>query len=688
MTISRPGRSNRARANTRKMNAVYKDTWEDRLPRADKPKLYKKLGLPLILLPFVLMFCGGCVATAPATSLVIALLAGITLMGDIAIKARVRTSYWVVYQSKPVWLVGETKEEAVNRRKDAKQNIVDYSYRYPDDYAGRIQVLMPITEPYPSWAGELNSCEQMELTSSDVEKCWRRESKVVEGVLTNASVYDRLGALADSALSSFSSSVVLSAALEVDSKDSSESECIALIQSLRRELEPVRTHTGTGLYAVKKTPTNETEAQSGAVAGQVVTIAGTLAASPAFTGGYVTNSTQAETRAIVSHDTTTVTLEGDISGWGNEDVLEFYDSWSTVSGAVAQLYTDQSTAAFTADQIISMYDGTYTESIARSGFVPTAEFMLIFEAAAGETSVVLSNSGTGYYAIYCANANSTVWRDFSLTCAVSGVWTIVANRGSEVDNLTLTGSYHGFWCLAGQNTLWIHDSTFSNSGNGTMKAALIENCTFTGCIFAIRVEFTGTAAVHNPCVVSGNVFDGCTNIWYLAYADSAPFSRNSLAVTFINNTCYNGTAAFIVPAGDNAVRFCSFNNIFHTYATVYDYSAATGAFLDSVTADRNTYYNCTNVAELGSSTYNLSEWQALTDSFSRSPDASSTTTDPDLGNPGSDDWSLDSTSDCLHAGIGAYVVCPVGRNAVAFDRYHPDKGAWSSGVGPNVAYAG
>ena len=54
------GKSKRSYLNNQRMRREYLDQWEDRLPRAEKQEPYKKLGLPLVLMPFVLMFCGGC----------------------------------------------------------------------------------------------------------------------------------------------------------------------------------------------------------------------------------------------------------------------------------------------------------------------------------------------------------------------------------------------------------------------------------------------------------------------------------------------------------------------------------------------------------------------------------------------------------------------------------------------------
>jgi len=91
------------------------------------------------------------------------------------------------------------------------------------------------------------------------------------------------------------------------------------------------------------------------------------------------------------------------------------------------------------------------------------------------------------------------------------------------------------------------------------------------------------------------------------------------------------------------------------------------------------------VARLGGANVSFSSWQALTDYNGTSPDSHSSTSDPGITTPGSN-WALTAGSNCRHAGIGSYAYVATGHNGVDFDKWHPDKGAWSSGAGPNVSY--
>ena len=680
------GKSKRSRVNRQRMSQEYLEHWEDRLPRAEKPESYKKLGLPLVLLPFVLMFCGGCVATAPAASILVVALAGLMWFGDVVIAASKTTSYWVVYRNQPLWKVGETKAEVEARRK-SKTPEVGFEDRYPEDYAGRIQCLIPIEQPRPPWANDLMGCEQLSLTQTQVKQCWRRELKIVDSSLVPAELEDRLGAVSPQLRLEYSDAVLVKMLGTLDGETQEERDCQTRQTSLVKSLAPAVTSTGTGLYAVKKSPTNETEEQDGAVAGQVVTIVGTVAASPAFTGGYISNTTQAEVRAIVSHNTTTATMEGDISGWGTGDVLEFYDSWGTVDAAGEQLLVDQSTAAFTVEQVIEVYDGNYNEAVLVSGFLPVSHAQLVLRAASGETAVVIDNVGTGSHAIYFSGSRSVRYEDFSVESNVNNNWAIVTEGGSEVSNVNVSGAELGIYHNYEVSDIWLHDCTLTGLYQGVIEHGMVENNYFVDCSTAIVVE-AYTSPKRSLGNIVGNVFDGNTAcIWY-RYTQNRPYAASGHTLTIVNNTVYDSTYFIQNYDGSSSpsVRFVAYNNIFHTITTVWEANVA-GAELGRVMSDYNTYYNCTNVARLTTTTYNFAAWQALTDTHGGSPDANSVTTDPNLTTPGSD-WSLTAASNCRHAGIGSYVLAQAGINAVAFDKWHPDKGAWSSGPGPNVAYAG
>ena len=667
------GKSKRSRANRRRMSQEYLEHWEDRLPTVDKQEPYKKLGLPLVLLPFVLMFCGGCVATAPTATLLIAALAGLMWFGDVVVEATKTESYWIVYRNQPLWKVGETKEEAASRRTEQRPVALADSDRYPEDYAGRIQGVIPYADARPSWALDAFDCAMFQMTDVQRQTCWQRAVKVVDGALVPVTFEDKFGATTESLRAAYTDAEVLVAK---HSDDPVSVEILAKTLSLSKSLAKTITHTGTGLYAVKKVPTNESEVQDGAVAGQVVTIVGTVAASPAFTGGYITNTTQAETRAIVSHDTTTATLEGDISGWGTTDVLEWYDSWGTVDAAGEQLLVDQGVTDFSSWQEIRIYAGTYNEAINIGDLEPTSQYRLKFTVN-GSDSVTLDNNGQAAALLELNNTENVEIHDMTLNCD---------------NNYMIDANGRGPW--------WLYNCGCQGGNGGIVRDITVTGCTFTSQNYAFRTSFatfvqcTFTSCTDGAIWVAyleslsfrGCVWDGCVDCLSVSRPQAA-YTIDEYSLTVINCTVYDSTnfLNFTSVTNSNAMLIRVQNTIFHTVTTVW-YGVDADADLVAQDCDYNTYYNCTQIARIGGSNLNFATWQGLTDHLGASPDANSLTTDPGITAPATDDWSLTAASDCRHAGVGSYSEVKSGINAVAFDKWHPDKGAWSSGAGPNVSY--
>lgn len=68
-------------------------------------------------------------------------------------------------------------------------------------------------------------------------------------------------------------------------------------------------------------------------------------------------------------------------------------TYSTIMGALDQLYVDQGTAAFTATQEIRVYNGTYTETVTPNDLInPTATYRLIIQAATGQVPEIDAGS--------------------------------------------------------------------------------------------------------------------------------------------------------------------------------------------------------------------------------------------------------------------------------------------------------
>lgn len=632
-----------------------------------------------VVLPLVLATVAGC-AMSPGSLL--CGLAGLLFVHlcYFAAAAALGTSYYVIYSKTPVWLVGETAAQAYSRRPLADASVI--SQRYPKDHSGRIHELIPITKGPPTWCGEHVAYAEMSLIRSEFDACNRNEVKVdfqASPKLVSATIEDRFGATLAGLRAEFTDGEILDA-VAAEKPNLQQEQVVDLVRSLRRDLPKTITSTGTGLYWVQTAPTNESEVQSGAPVGQVVTIVGTVTAD-IFTGGYITNTTQAETRAIVSHTTTTATLEGNLGSWGDTDVLEFYSAWTTVQAAINQQVTDQGTAVFTSTQVTEIYDGTYTEDVdGDKNFNPVPEYRWIIRAASGETAVVVTNVGLSTHTFDINDQEGVQFQGFQITSVLNSKNQI---QGHYSENLlgrdmvfTGSGNHYGVYCT--RQSVWFDCDWSASPTQNVVGTCKLFNCILSG---ALSVDIIGRGVQ----IVVQCVFDTCTKAFEYEDIQSEPLSPQLVQV--MNCTFYDCTTVFncVSAAGLRRISLGVKNSIFHTSTTVYDVGAA-GGVLEMANCDYNHYFNVTNVAELGGSTYNFAQWQALTDDFGFSPDPNSSTADPLMTNPGASDFSLQSNSPCLHAGIGGlYMVDQEGINGVVCDKWHPDIGAWSSGIGPGRA---
>jgi len=309
----------------------------------------------------------------------------------------------------------------------------------------------------------------------------------------------------------------------------------------------------------------------------------------------------------------------------------------------------------------------------------------VFRAAAGQTSVIVDGDGSTVFS--GSGTDSTEYEGFTVrgngygTNGVSHFAAELRFFNMTFDDVGGVGEGRG---INSNGSGYIEGCTFnlpSNAIDGVQ--GFVKNCTFSGCsivFLQLVANFTWT--------VVGCTFDGCTKIINVSGSQAYP-PQLYRVLYIVNCTFYDGDEIFANQASENSrgLSLSFFNNIVHTYVTVFD-ADGTGGGLSYVNADYNTYYNCTQVAEIAGSNYTLAQWQGLADARGNSPDANSVTTDPGLTSPATADFSLTAGSKCRHAGVGSYSHVQEGINAVAFDKYHPDKGAWSSGPGANVAYIG
>jgi hypothetical protein len=432
---------------------------------------------------------------------------------------------------------------------------------------------------------------------------------------------------------------------------------------------------GTGLYSVKVTPTKNDDTQSGAAAGQVITVTtGGLGTSDAFKGGYVTNVTETETRAIVSHTDTTITLEGDLTNWTDTDDLDIYDAWDTIQGAHDQLVTDQSTDDYTARQELRLYAGTYSENVTINVEMrPTGKHELMIRANTGDSVTVAGGAGHCFqgvcYGRVCVE-DITFTTD---TGAYRGIYATTANKASGLEVRRCT-----FNCGRGIEGAYtaaptiIEDCVFTTSEHygcySVASGMIVRRCTFTG-------GTQGVAARRNTSI-EGCTFDGCGKGVYVVSNDNAVGSVSVVNCTFYNCTTADIYAEYTESGTQRSLGYLrALNNIHHTSA--YAYWIMSGCTLDHV--DRNCIYNATKVARVDETDYTtLANWQAWADDQGSSPDANSTTADPLLADPGNGDFTPGVADPVDLAGRGAGVTHDVNGNP--YDPAFPTMGAVSLGV--------
>lgn len=424
---------------------------------------------------------------------------------------------------------------------------------------------------------------------------------------------------------------------------------------------------GTGLYAVKDTPTKLDRTQDGAPVGQVITMTvGGLGTADAYKGGYIENLTRFEERAIVSHTDDTATLEGDLSNWLNTDDLDVYDSWNAVQDAFDQLSTDQAGTTFAAEQEIRLHAGTFTETMALNAALrPTDQFPLTIRANTDD-SVTLANAAAS---VLDCNAVDSVHIE-SITFNGTGVGADDSEidspgRGCVISNCTFSGSCDNGVHNNGYGLL-LEDCTFSGSHDvysGRFHMPWVARmCTFrTKPVYAYREGMTYSA---ESCV-----FDGT----FIQFQSDNDEPMAILGARNVHCIFYNAVQALLAnvtavgPTLSPYVRNC----IFHTMTSAAFYSASAITFV-RMDSDANCFYNCNAIAPNYAT---LSDWQALGDGAGNSPDADSIDVDPELVDPTNDDFSLEPTSPCRHAGHGSGVVCDYLGNE--FHKNTPDIGAWS-----------
>ncbi len=638
-----------------------------------------------LVAPIVLL-CAGCIGSAVASgpALLVVLLACLSVIGLAKIGEELgetKSRWWVVYQKCPTWKIGEDGRLAWARRK-LGADLPD-SERYPGDYTGRIESVIPAERPRPGWAaGELHNALVLDLTPSEHAAASSRKVKVSAGVLVPVTFTDSEGAIAASLIAQFGAAraAALVDAVPDPMADQAAAEEVRSFQAARASLVKalpvtIEVHTGTGLYNTKVVPTHVDDTQSGAPAGQVVTLVTGGLGVDAFKGGYCTNATRTETRSIVSNTAGTITLEGSLATWLDTDDLDIYDAWGTVQASADRLVVDQGGANFSSTQTVAIYTGTYTESVTVSAVLtPMKRCPLKIQPAVG-ASVGLTNNGLGVVTtLDTSGVECVILSDLDIS-NVAGPWAISCSAiGCEYYRITGT-------CLG-----WIYyplhayfeDCAISGTGIGSQILRYPSDCVCVRCSFSLGFVW---GYYNYVCSFYGCVFD---RVYYFWYSGVQTYPISSIPHTWVNCTFFNTTTFLYDGSAADflGVRVLLRDCLFHTCTQVLGVHSP--AHVDS---DHNCFYSCGQVALVNGVGKTFAEWQTWTDESGLSPDVHSFTSVSDpLTNPAAGDFSLQAGSPCRHRGSGAGVV--TGINAVAFDPFHPDIGAYATGIGPNRASSG
>jgi len=596
----------------------------------------------------------------------------------------------VAYHRNLQFGLGETTEQARARLQLADPNL-SADDRNVGDYAGKFSSIRHADSELD--AGGLAEVT-LDLTQEQRMGLHARRLKIIDGRLVPVTFEDRFGAAASKIKAAFGPNYDPD---EPVSKDASQ-ELIAEDQSrairvreIIKMLPKTITHTGTGYYGARNSPSHRDDTQSGAAVDHadgtftITLTVGNLPGGNAYREGYVTNATETETAAIISHTDTTITLEANagvtIANWDDLDDLDIYNAWSSGQGMFDAVHTDQGGADFATEQRCQFYDGTYTEDIVLNAALrPTLERRLVIQAAAGEDAVTLTNSGLAADTLNLNTVDCCYVEGMTINSTIVDLYGVAAGGGyaHEYDNIAITGSNNarGF---SGGIHLYMHDCSYTGTRWGLFaegRGAEVERSTFTGGSVGIYAQ-NGRYPIVRACV-----FDGMGTAIYSANASpTAPPGTLHLSQSTFYDCQYgvydaNGD-------GDDVLMLLAYNNIFET-TNAADYAIyEPGAVLGRVEMDHNCYHGYTNPFHFSGADKSLAQWQALTDRQGDSPDAHSFEADPLMTDPAAGDFSLQAGSPCRHAGVGSGVFKDVDGDA--YDPHHPDIGAVSSGIGPGTA---
>lgn len=354
----------------------------------------------------------------------------------------------------------------------------------------------------------------------------------------------------------------------------------------------------------------------------------------------------------------TLTVMGDASGETGGPDVGIAPS-PVVQFALTQLQNDQNGAEFAAEQVIELYDGTYTENVMVEDkglemvLLPLEQSRLKIQAATGESAVVLRNNGlSGYAVVHLGDV---------MNVSLEGVKIENNSETGPRGIRALTNLGHGMTirdCVlewtgsvtpgngirpSGHGDLLVEDSTFSGFADGVWHGGVYRRCTFRGVSVSMVVGHDHFATMRfESCLFEKSMF------LFLGSPYAKSFSLNP--ATFLHCVWYDVATPFYWDTGApgpftyHRAVLCVKNCIFHTVSgTVVGVNNPAGRMDWSF----NCFYNCTKIGFIDGVSYTtLADWKTFVDGEGYPPGDGSIESDPLFTNPASGDFTLQDGSPC------------------------------------------
>lgn len=353
-------------------------------------------------------------------------------------------------------------------------------------------------------------------------------------------------------------------------------------------------------------------------------------------------------------------------------------TYTTIQSALDQLWTDQGSAEFAASQFIRIFADTYDENVTpNAGLNPSDSegFTLVIEGDPSDSRaniIVAPSSGDNAIRADCDNI---IVRHMTINGGSLADHVIESSSAmvmATVDDVNITATPSGKAGLAFTNALVVRDSVITTAaGNGVVGSTVDRTIRLERCL----IQRTGGRGGFGCQSYGGIIATGCVimgfNQGMYGYGESASIDARNCTIY----DCAQACRLFRATQSDTVFL----DNIVHSIDYVLYFTCApdetSDTFAGPVTLRNNCWYNyATNFAYAGAAkTY--AQFVAF-DRVDASGDLDAT--DPLLTNPGGDDFSLQSTSPCRHAGHGSGVVSDA--EGTAYDTHHPDIGAISTGA--------